>query len=277
MNLFSAAIRSGVPLVVVSPHLDDAVLSCGSLLLYAVQYTRVTVATLFTEGEPPPYTLSARRYLHQVGARDAESLYARRRAEDRAALEPIGSSWVHGGVPDALYRRRPAPGIRAQCARLLPELVHTYPLYRVHIVSGHIAPADAGTLATARQLIGRLADETGALLLAPLGLGGNVDHVLARTAAERSGRPAIYYSDFPYDQHGTDSAFARRYGLVARQWPQVTPAKADLIRAYGSQVHALFPDGQIPLVPETYFFSPSPGHGRRAPRDPYDATDRRNT
>ena len=49
----------------------------------------MTVATLFTEAGGAPYTLSARRYLHQVGARNAQALYQQRRAEDRAALEPL--------------------------------------------------------------------------------------------------------------------------------------------------------------------------------------------
>ena len=34
-----------------------------------------------------------------------------------------------------------------------------------------------------------------------------------------------------------------------------TEAKAELIRAYGTQVQALFNGGSIPLVPEVFFFS----------------------
>ena len=75
VNMLTEAIEQGVPLVVLSPHLDDAVLSCGALLIHAARRIPVTVATLFTEAGPPPYTLSARRYLRQVGAGDAESLY----------------------------------------------------------------------------------------------------------------------------------------------------------------------------------------------------------
>ena len=67
VNMLTEAIEQGVPLVVLSPHLDDAVLSCGALLIYACRRTPVTVATLFTEAGSPPYTLSARRYLGQVG------------------------------------------------------------------------------------------------------------------------------------------------------------------------------------------------------------------
>ena len=70
-NPLEAIVDRGGPLVVLSPHLDDAALSCGAMMIHACQTIPVTVATLFTEAGPPPYTLSARRYLHQVGARDA--------------------------------------------------------------------------------------------------------------------------------------------------------------------------------------------------------------
>ena len=39
---------------------------------------------------------------------------------------------------------------------LVPELAHIYPVYRLHITSGRIAPADAGTLKDARDLIVQL-------------------------------------------------------------------------------------------------------------------------
>ena len=49
VNMLTEAIEQGVPLIVLSPHLDDAVLSCGALLIYAARRTPVTVVTLFTE------------------------------------------------------------------------------------------------------------------------------------------------------------------------------------------------------------------------------------
>ena len=105
-----------------------------------------------------------------------------------------------------------------------------------------------------------------ALLLAPLGVGGHVDHVLARTAAERSGARIAYYSDFPYNQrHPPDDAFVRRNGLVEARWSRLIEAKADLIRAYRTQARALFHGDSIPIVPEVFFFpgySGKPMEGR---------------
>jgi LmbE family N-acetylglucosaminyl deacetylase len=254
LNPVADAIERGVPLLVVAPHSDDAVLSCGALMIHAVGRTRVTVITLFTEAGPPPYTLSARRYLRQVGVRDAETLYRQRRAEDRAVLEPMGIGCVHAGLTDAQFRRRPHPGRPSRCVRLLPEVTHIYPVYRLHVVSGRIAKADAGTLLHACASIQRAARPGPALVVAPLGVGRHVDHVLARTAAERSGARVAYYSDFPYNQrHRPDGAFIRRHGLIEARWSRLS-AKAELIKAYQTQAPALFRDGQIPLRPEAFYF-----------------------
>jgi LmbE family N-acetylglucosaminyl deacetylase len=253
----AATIQRGVPLVVLSPHLDDAALSCGAMMIHACRIVPVTVVTLFTEAGPPPYTLSTRRYLHQIGVRDAEALYRQRRREDRAALEPLGITCVQAGLVDAQFRRWPQPRGRSRWAHLMPEIAHIYPIYRLNTTSGHIAPADSGTLDVATGVIRGIAAQHPGLVLAPLGIGGHVDHVLTRTAAERSGAQIAYYSDFPHNQrHRADDAFIRRNGLVETRWPSQLEAKAELIRVYRTQAPALFPGGQIPLVPEVFFFLP---------------------
>jgi GlcNAc-PI de-N-acetylase len=268
VNMLTKSIERSMPFVVLSAHLDDAVLSCGSLIIHAAGRTSVTVATLFTEAAPPPYTLSARRHLHQVAAPDAESLYRQRRVEDRAALEPMGVSCVHAGLTEAQYRLRRRARSRRSLVGLLPEFNHIYPVYRWHVVSGRVAPDDAGTLENACSFIRRvtcLGPAGQPLVLAPLGVGGNVDHVLVRMAAEHSGARIVYYSDFPYNQRQPpDDAFIRRNSLVEVQWLP-TVAKLDLIRAYRTQVQALFRGDSIPLVPEVYYFpedTSSPPEGR---------------
>ncbi|SED91245.1 PIG-L deacetylase family protein [Streptomyces sp. TLI_105] len=246
---------SDVPMIVLSPHLDDAVLSCGALLGWAGRRAPVTVATLFTEAAPPPYTLSARRYLRQIRAGDAEELFADRREEDRRVLELLGVDWRHVGLVDGLFRRLPRarPGV-GRLAPLLPELAHVYPTYRLHLSRGRVSEHDAETLRVAGETIEALLPaRSGGLVLAPLGVGGHADHVLARTAAERSGRRVVYYSDFPYDQTAAaDAEFTGRHRLVARAWDRDLDRKAELVRGYRTQADALFPGGRIPRAPEVY-------------------------
>lgn len=258
----TAAIDARSPLLVLSPHLDDAVLSCGGLMSYAARRTEVRVVTFFTEAGTPPYTLSGRRYLRQVGQPDAERLYRDRRAEDGEVLERLGAHWLHLGLSDGLFRRRPsASGARVGWAhRVLPELAYVYPTYRLHVSSGRISRHDTDTLNRVRAALEQLAFPPHTVLLAPAGVGGHVDHVLVRTAAELSGRPVVYYGDFPYNQrHGFDPGFVGRNGLGAVAWSRELAAKSPLVRGYRSQADALFPGGRVPLVPEVYLLA---GDGR---------------
>jgi LmbE family N-acetylglucosaminyl deacetylase len=62
---------TGAGVLVMSPHLDDAVLSCGALLAQLAARHLVTVATVFTTAAPPPWSLPARRQLRALGGIDA--------------------------------------------------------------------------------------------------------------------------------------------------------------------------------------------------------------
>lgn len=254
VNVLTEAIKGGMSLLIVSPHLDDAVLSCGALILNAIDQTSVTVATIFTEACDPPHTLSARQYLRQVRARDAMTLYQRRRTEDRAALEPIGVRCVHAGLTEALFRRLPHRRPDSWVGRAIPEYIHAYPTYRAHISRGRISAIDSGTTDYVAELIRNWIHTVPSLVVAPLGVGRHVDHILVRDAAARSGAEIIYYSDFPYNQsQSPDSNFIGRNGLMELQWIQRLEAKEGLIRAYKTQVGALFGGEQIPVVPEVFY------------------------
>jgi hypothetical protein len=308
----TAALDRGAPLVVLSPHLDDAVLSCGALMAYARRRVPVTVVTAFTAGSPPPYTLSGRRCLRLAGMRDAQELYAARRAEDRSVLSAMGVAWRHLGLLEGLFRVKPGRGGRVR--RLLPERDHVYPTYRRHVATGRISPHDSellrgitetvsaldsldalGTLEAlgtcgapdtrdapdtrgAADTLGvpdagdalDLSDGLGApaaptptpppLLLAPLAVGRHVDHLLLRQATERSGRHAVYYSEFPYNRrHEADAGFIRRNGLGRPvTWSEGLRDKEPWILGYRTQARAMFPTGRIPLRPEQYLCTGDP-------------------
>ncbi|NUK09680.1 PIG-L family deacetylase [Streptomyces lunaelactis] len=263
----TAAIRDGVPLLVLSPHLDDAVLSCGALLTHARSRVSMTVATVFTEAGPRPYTLSARRSLRLAGVKDAEELYASRRAEDREVLEGMGIVWRHLGLPEGLFRRKPGrmPDGSRRAHSVLPEAAYVYPTYRLHIASGRISRFDGAALAHIAAALDDLVPPEPRLLLAPLAVGGHVDHLLVRTAAELSNRGFGYYSDFPYNQrHSLDAGFSRRNALVTETWHSDIADKAALIHGYRTQAPLLFPDGRIPLVPEVYLLPGRPALVARA-------------
>jgi LmbE family N-acetylglucosaminyl deacetylase len=242
-------------LIVLSPHLDDAVLSCGALMNHARKETSITAVTFFTEGAEPPYTYSARRYLHQTQDRHANSLFLARRAEDQAVLEGAGISYVHVGLTEILFRRRTRPLLNGLpwASRLIPELSYLYPTYRLHVIRGGILPDDVSTIRRIREIIDHLSPTSSTLFLAPLAVGGHKDHMLVRTAAELSRQRVAYYSDFPYNtRYSVDPSFVQRNSLVQATWSHDLTAKLPLIRAYRTQVDSLFPGGEIPIVPEVY-------------------------
>jgi LmbE family N-acetylglucosaminyl deacetylase len=251
-NVLARQIDEGVPVILLAPHLGDAALSCGALLTYAVGRTPVTVVTFFTEGGRGPYGRSARRYLRRAGAPDAEMVYQRRRDEDRAALEPLGITCVHAGLTEALFRRRPANLSRS-------TLTHVYPFYRAHVTSGRIVAADAAMLREVREIIHGVAGTGPSLVFAPLGVGGHVDRILVRTAAQSSGAPVAYYRDLPGNRRDRAAeAFIYRHDLVETRWPEPGEAKAELIWSYGSLEGQLAPGAGHRLAPEVFFSAARP-------------------
>ncbi|PVZ14186.1 PIG-L deacetylase family protein [Actinomycetospora cinnamomea] len=263
LERLGTATASGARCVFLSPHLDDAVLSCGALMRALAPRSEIHVVTVFTATTDGPHTRAARSFLRQCGhgdATDGSTLFAARREEDRVVLDGLGVSHEHLGLPDALFRRRAVPralaGPAARVARVLPELVHRYPTFRYDIALGRVSRGDRALgAALAARLEARLAGAD--LVFAPLGVGRHVDHLLTRTLGAGHPGRVVYYSDFPYDQsHARDEDFLRRHGL--RAWrhdegPEGRAAKADLIRGYATQADALFPSGVIPAAPETYF------------------------
>ena len=75
-------------LLVVSPHLDDAVMSCGSLLL---AHPEAIVVTLFA-ASPARYTDPLNEHDAECGFRPGDDTMALRRDEDVRALESVGAA-----------------------------------------------------------------------------------------------------------------------------------------------------------------------------------------
>jgi LmbE family N-acetylglucosaminyl deacetylase len=239
---------AGSAVMFVSPHLDDAVLSCGALLTQLARTNSVTVLTVFSSARPPAkWAPSARNELRNHGAADAMTYFEDRRAEDIAALTEVGAKWIHLGFTDAPFRRvgETAGKDNGRAA---------YPSFHLNIARGWIARSDA-TLAAkvgvkVREAVS--ANEVTAVF-APLGTGRHVDHLITRNAVAASGIDAVYYSDFPYSETAKPSAsFVRKASLQPYTWLDGRAENVNLIAKYETQVDGLFPQG-IPVSPETYW------------------------
>ncbi len=79
-------------LLVLSPHLDDAVFSVATLLQAAA--ADAMVVTLFTDAEPGP----GGAWTRDAGFADTTQEFAARRLEDTSAMEQLGCSHLHAGL-----------------------------------------------------------------------------------------------------------------------------------------------------------------------------------
>jgi LmbE family N-acetylglucosaminyl deacetylase len=213
--------------IYLSPHFDDAVLSCGGLIFEQTrQGLQAEVWTIFA-GDPPPGPLSefARENHVLWGLTSGEETVAMRRAEDEDAASLVGADLVHFDIPDCIYRRSPKGEV------LYTETVITSPHPADRRMPNRIAAALRSEL--------RKDD----ILVCPLALGGHVDHVLVRMAAESLQRPLLYYADVPYILNGPQTLEPANPALESQLY-QVSETDLDAwlegVAAYRSQVDSLF-------------------------------------
>lgn len=168
-----------------SPHFDDAVLSCGGQIYeQTARGERVLIVTI-AGGEPQTEVRSVfAEYQHFIWGLSAAEAVAARRAEDARACALVGAELLTWTLPDAIYRLDPETG---------------EPLYTSNeTLFGPLSAAEAPLVAgLARQMatlpvVGRV--------FAPLGVGNHVDHQLVRAAAEQAFTSLTYYEDYPYVQ-----------------------------------------------------------------------------
>jgi LmbE family N-acetylglucosaminyl deacetylase len=165
------------PIVVLSPHLDDAVFSCGGILAAArAAGRRVEVVTVFAR---PPDPASVPERLR------AFARYDERFAEDDRALALLGASATRLDFVERAFRSPPLAGPGA-VFRSLPR-------------GGPSGLSNLPALTAAVRE--RLARRPEAVILAPLGVGRHVDHVEVFLAAvhaaiaDRPGSRLWFYED----------------------------------------------------------------------------------
>ena len=209
-----------------SPHLDDAVYSCGGLIAAQVAAGDEVHILTVCAGDPPDDDFSPfAQTLHARWQTDGFATAAQRRKEDEAACTRLGVSWRHESVPDAIYRR---------------DASGRYLYASDEALFGALPAAEE---ALVRSVTRRLEEATppAANLVAPLTLGGHVDHRLVRRAAQRLARPLWYYADYPYARSASarellaclpDSARLRRFPLA----PEAVEAWIQGMTAYASQL-----------------------------------------
>jgi LmbE family N-acetylglucosaminyl deacetylase len=223
-----------------SPHLDDAVLSCGGTIHgHRAGGEPVLVVTVFagetTAGlELSPFALEQHEHWG-----DPPRPMALRRAEDAAALTLLDAEVRHLDYLDAVYRA----GADGQWLYANEEALW-----------GKVHPADPmageGVEALVERLTGFISTVAPVVVYAPLGVGRHVDHQIVHAAARRllvGGCRVAFYEDYPYaEKPGAVEAALDAAGAQGWRAEAVLLDARDLIAKiaalayYRSQICVLF-------------------------------------
>lgn len=224
--------------IYLSPHLDDAVLSCGGTIYQQRRASlSVLVVTLMAGDATPeaadtPYVTG----LHtRWGLSATSNPSMARRAEDREALDILQADALHWEWPDCIYRRHVETG----------EFLY----HSEEALFGQVHPTEQGMVAQLAQRLSGLPLAPGGRVYAPLTVGGHVDHELVREAAEDWGAPGgnlVYYEDYPYAEHPEalgailgDGVWRSELELLGEE---TMVAKTTAVACYRSQLSTFFMD-----------------------------------
>jgi len=226
--------------IYLSPHLDDAVLSCGGQITQLVRAGQVVrVVTVFAGDVPAEAAASP--FVQELHARWGlgRNPPAARRAEDRAALGILGARATHLPFPDCVYRlgRMGAP---------------LYPTRDA--IFGTVAQVEMPLIDEVVRALRRLRVPRDARVILPLTAGHHVDHQIVRAAGEQwckmqpAGRsvPIAYYEDYPYAEQPDEVTAALDQDTLESELVELDEdalaAKVAAIACYRSQISSFFAD-----------------------------------
>lgn len=213
--------------IILSPHLDDAALSCGGSIAAAVAAGEPVLVVTICTGSPPVDSAFSplAQHFHAEWGLSPHEVMQTRLAEERAALATLGADGLWAGALDAIYR--------------MPQAYHSR-----ETLFGAPNPFDP-LAATLRELCDGLRLRFPyATIYAPLGVGQHVDHQLTCQIAAQLAGPVMWYEDFPYVARAGE--LERR--LAQLDWPlrpfaraidERMNARLVAIAAYASQLAEL--------------------------------------
>lgn len=220
--------------VVLSPHMDDAILSCGGLLQALSQQMECLTLTICT-ADPD--------HVDRLQPPHGIALPSFRRVEEINAMKALGCKLVQLGLLDAIYRRHPETH-----QLLYPTLGSIWAMPFEVEVDHRVAIQDG------IQKLVLTDDGQRTLFLSPLGVGHHVDHILCTQALLSlpvSLEDILLYEDFPYvvDQgahvgiaDSTEKALERLklIGTERLEKECDVKSKIELISHYETQIDLIF-------------------------------------
>lgn len=233
-------LKQGDRVLILSPHLDDAVLSAGGFMDRAAKSgASVIAATIFTadaqfRGEPSAFV----HEMHEAWGLGPKP-YEVRRQEDVASVRLLRADYLHGGLLDAIYRTGGGGFLYGSRKAIFSPPVDE------DVIWEPLKELLAHWIRTVRPDV----------VLCPMAVGRHVDHVVT-TEAFRSGcaecSAAVYlYEDMPYSGGSFPPSFPDSVPAAMERsaWKIRDPIDIDVdferkfaaIMKYASQIADIFP------------------------------------
>ncbi len=228
-----------------SPHLDDAILSCGGVMHRLVRGGERVIIVTAMAGEPrEPLPSSPVVQTIRVRWNSGDSPFRTRRGEDILAAQQLGAQVYHMPLIEAPFRA---------ALNATNDWIALYPEYDSPFLGIH--DADEARLFLFET---RLAFDEVTVLYAPFGIDAHVDHQLVRdwalvlTGANDS--PILkFYEEYPHARN--QPAIRRARTFYRKRLPDLKlareivmldaddcDAKLRAMGCYGSHLHVLWND-----------------------------------
>jgi LmbE family N-acetylglucosaminyl deacetylase len=226
--------------IFLSPHFDDAALSCGGVIGQLSAAGEQTVVAAIFGGKPDYDQLSPfARTIHGRPLAE-DDLIDQRRAEERLALAGLRAESRPGDFLDCIYRQ---------------DVTASRWLYTSETaLFGAVDPDDDPLVDELAHCLVALAPQPDqCALYAPLAIGNHVDHQITQRSAtllQHHGYNVHYFEDYPYSARDPDGLERQLSRLAERdRWecrviplaPAALQVKIDAVLAYSSQLGVLFP------------------------------------
>ena len=150
--------------LIVSPHLDDAVLSCGDLINKLINKSyKVDVITVFSKDEKKENLSNAAKKFHNNCFLPSNPMVERKK-EDKKAHDYLKCKSYYMDFLECLYRKH-------NNKHLYPNLDNIY----------HLEKDDKKIISDIEKELIKIVNNYD-IILAPLGLGGHADHIACNKA-----------------------------------------------------------------------------------------------
>jgi LmbE family N-acetylglucosaminyl deacetylase len=219
--------------IYLSPHLDDAALSCGGQIFSLANAGRAVLIVNVMAGDPSMKEISSfAQSLHERWDLK-QNTPKRRRAEDAYAARILRADSEYWAIPDCIYRVNSETGAALYSSE--------------ESLFGEVNDIEDALVDQLAACIQKLPPHRS--LVTPLGVGNHVDHQITRRAAEQAQMDRLfYYEEYPYaaNQSAVEAVF-REDGAIWRSTivplsEAAVEAKIEAVAAYKSQLSTFFED-----------------------------------